>query len=94
MTHVEQLMELELALETEVLVENLAQCNFETKQHIPWPLIMKRIIPNDWPPLGEVSANFCGVEGRPVVSATDPHGRYSRLSRHIPHDNTPRSNTD
>jgi hypothetical protein len=29
--------------------------------HTPWPLVRKRTIPTERPPLvGEVSANFCG----------------------------------
>ena len=38
-------------------------------------LVRERTIPTERPPpVGEVSANFCG-EGCHVVSATDPHGR-------------------
>jgi hypothetical protein len=44
-------------------------------------LVRKWSIPTERPPLvGEVSAKFAD-RGCNVVSATDPHGRYSRFSR-------------
>ena len=43
-------------------------------------LIRERTIPTERPPpVGEVSANFCGIYGCHVVSATDPHGRLISL---------------
>jgi hypothetical protein len=45
------------------------------KKKTPWPLVRKRTIPTEQPPLvGEVSAKFAD-RGCRVVSATDPHGR-------------------
>jgi hypothetical protein len=42
----------------------------------PWPLVRKRTIPTERPPLvGEVSANFLADRGSRVVRTTDPPGR-------------------
>ena len=44
-------------------------------------LVREQIIPTERPPsVGEVSANFLRIEGCHVVSATDPHGRWSLFS--------------
>jgi hypothetical protein len=57
--------------------------NFNEKK-TPWPVVRKRTIPTEWPPLvDEVSAKFADRICR-VVRATDPHGRYSRFSRPEP----------
>jgi hypothetical protein len=43
----------------------------------PWPLVRKRTIPTERPPLvGEVNANFFADRRCRIVSATDPYGRY------------------
>jgi len=52
------------------------QNSFATKTKLnSVALVRERTIPTERPPpVGEVSANFCG-EGCHVVSATGPHGR-------------------
>jgi hypothetical protein len=48
-------------------------------------LVRKRTLPTERRPhVRKVSANFFADRGCRVVSATDPHGRYSRFSRPEP----------
>jgi hypothetical protein len=45
----------------------------KTKQQTPWPLVRKRIIPTERPPLvDEIQCQLLWIEGCHVVSAADP----------------------
>jgi hypothetical protein len=50
-------------------------CKLWQQKKTPWPLVRKRTIPTDRPPLvGEIWWQILWIEGCHVVSAVDPHG--------------------